>query len=360
MQSAYSGRFPIVASAGLVREAFAIDVVCGMPQTSRAMSLLKARQIAEYLLFRVIICVVRVLPLRLSVWLARGLGGFVHHVLPRKMTRYKVSSENIRTALGADTSDAEVDRIIHEMWVHLFRVIVEIAQLPNKVRLYNCADVIRFYNRELSVHALSQGRPVIFLSGHFGNWELANTTFGCFGYPTGVVARDLDNPWLHRWFERFRQHTGHRLISKNGGSDLMVQFLEAGGTLGLLGDQDAGRRGLFVDFFGKPASTFKSIALLAHEYDAIIAVAYARRLPDDFRNARWTQFELGCEAIFDPRDYGMNIEGLTQDYTKALEAAVRKAPEQYFWVHRRWKSVPGQRRKKKRAYRKVELQRAAG
>ncbi len=307
-----------------------------------------ARYLLEYVAFRLIVCLVRTLPNRAAVWLAKGLGGFVHYVLPRKMTRYKVAAENIRTAFGADLPEAEVSHTIHQMWVHLFRVIIEIAQLPSKVRLYNCADVIRFHNRELSVQALSQGRPVIFLSGHFGNWELANTTFGCFGYPTGVVARDLDNPWLHEWFERFRQHTGHRLISKKGGSDQMTQFLDQGGTLGLLGDQDAGRRGLFVEFFGKPASTFKSIALLARQYDALIAVAYARRLPDD-KNARWTQFEIGCEAVLDPRDYDMDVEGLTQDYTAALESAVRKAPEQYFWVHRRWKTVPGQKRARKRA-----------
>ncbi len=312
------------------------------------MSLIHVRQFAEYVAFRTIVCAVRALPLRPSIWLARGLAGFVFHVLPRRLTRHAVASDNIRTAFGDSLSEADVDRMIHEMWIHLFRVIIEIAQLPDKIRLYNCTDVIEFYQREQSVRALSCGRPVIFLSGHFGNWELANTTFGCFGFPTGVVARDLDNPWLHKWFERFRQHTGHRLISKNGGSELMTRFLEAGGNLGLLADQDAGRRGMFVDFFGKPASTFKSIALLAREYDAVIAVAYARRLPDDFQNARWVRFEIGCEQVLDPRDYGMDIERMTQDYTTALERVVRKSPEQYFWVHRRWKSRPGQRRARRK------------
>lgn len=324
-----------------------IDGVRAGHDTAVTMSLLKLRRVLEYVLFRCIICVVNALPWRASVWLAQGLAWVVFRVLPRKLTRYKVAAENIRTALGEDLPANEVNQMIHGMWLHLFRVVIEIAQLPNKIRLYNCTDVVQFSNRELSVQALSQGRPVIFLSGHFGNWELANAAFGCFGYPTGVVARDLDNPWLHKWFERFREHTGHRLISKSGGSELMTQFLEAGGNLGLLADQDAGRRGLFVEFFGKPASTFKSIALLARQYNALIAVAYARRLPDDFANARWTMFEIGCEAVLDPNDYDMDIESLTQDYTSALEAAVRKAPEQYFWVHRRWKSVPGQRRKKK-------------
>lgn len=310
---------------------------------------LRARHLAEYLLFRLIVCVVRALPHRATVMLARLLAAVVHRLLPRRLTRYSIAADNLRTAFGEDLPDSEVDRLVHGMWVHLFRMIFEIAQVSNKVRLYNSAEVVQFYNRELNVRALSQGRPVIFLSGHFGNWELANTTFGCFGYPTGVVARDLDNPWLHRWFEAFRQHTGHRMISKKGGSDKMVRFLEAGGCLGLAADQDAGRRGLFVDFFGKPASTFKSIALLAREHNALIAVAYARRLPDDFSNARWTQFEIGCEEVLDPAEYGTDIEQLTQDYTHALERAVRKAPEQYFWIHRRWKSRPGQKRRRKAA-----------
>ena len=130
----------------------------------------------------------------------------------------------------------------------------------------------------------------------------------------------------------------------------MVEFLERRGNLALLGDQDAGKKGLFVPFFGSDASTFKSIALLAIQYRAVICVGYARRLPDDFRSSRWVRYELGCEEIIDPLEHdGPDaIREITVRYTAALERIVRLAPEQYFWVHRRWKSRPKERRKRAR------------
>ena len=126
----------------------------------------------------------------------------------------------------------------------------------------------------------------------------------------------------------------------------MVEYLERRGNLALLGDQDAGKRGLFVPFFGQHASTFKSIALLALQHRAVIVVGYAIRLPDDFSNYRWVRFEQGCEAVLDSEDYqGPNaVRELTTDYTRALERAILRAPEQYFWVHRRWKSQPAERK----------------
>lgn len=270
-------------------------------------------------------------------------------LLPRKMTRYQVAEENIRRSLGDTVDHAAIDRLIRGMWIHLFRMVIEIIQLPRKLRLGNCGEVLVYRNRDESVGALCTGRPVIVLSGHFGNWELATTTFGHFGFPMGVVARDLDNPHLHDWFRRFRRHTGHELISKKGGGDLMVSFLENRGHLALLADQDAGPKGLFVDFFGCPASTFKSIALLAIQYRALICVGYAIRLPDDLQRSSWARFELGCEDVIDPLDYKSAdaLREITQRYTSALERVVRRAPEQYFWVHRRWKSEP--RRKRSRA-----------
>ena len=110
------------------------------------------------------------------------------------------------------------------------------------------------------------------------------------------------------------------------------------------------QKGVFVDFFGRPASTFKSIALLALQYDAIICVGYAIRLPDSSRRVR---YELGCEAVLDTRDFSdaNAIPELTQQYSSAIERAIRRAPEQYFWVHRRWKSQPVSKaeRQKRRA-----------
>jgi Kdo2-lipid IVA lauroyltransferase/acyltransferase len=308
----------------------------------------KWRYLLEYFVFRSVVCLIDALPTRVTVRLAEMLAFAVFRFLPRKMIRYEVARQNLKTAFGDRCSDKELDEIQQQMWVHLFRLITEIVQLPRKIRLYNCADVVQFRNRDESVKAMSCGRPVIVLSGHFGNWEMAVSAFGMFGFPMGVVARDLDNPYLHRWFMRFREHTGHRLLSKKGGGGDMVEYLERRGNLALLGDQDAGKRGLFVPFFGQPASTFKSIALLALQYRAVIVVGYAIRLPDDFSNSRWVRFEQGCEAVLDPDDYqGPDaVRELTADYTSALERAILRAPEQYFWVHRRWKSQPAERKTK--------------
>ena len=279
------------------------------------------------------------MPVSWARWFSDSLAWFVHRCLPRRLTRYHVAAENVRTALGAELSDTLVDQTILQMWQHLFRMVCEIIQLPRRFRLYNCSDSLEFYQRNECVQAVIAGRPVLFLGGHFGNWEISVNTFGHFGFPMGVVARDLDNPYLHNWFLRFRESSGNWMISKKGASTELVDTISRGGMASLLCDQDAGRKGVFVDFFGKPASTFKSIGLLAMQYDALVVVGGAYRLSDtDQRESRWCRFNLATEAILDARNYG-SVDELTQDFTSALENLIRRSPSQYFWVHRRWKTA---------------------
>lgn len=299
------------------------------------------RHWAEYLSFRTFVALIEALPREACDSLATGLAWMVHHLLPRRLTRYQVAHDNLRQALGAELSEREIDRLIGQMWEHLLRMIGEIVLLPRKLHVSKLTETIEFRNKAEVLRAFSSGRPVLLLSGHYGNWELAVSVFGLFGFPMGLVARDLDNPLLHRWFQRFRRGTGHVQIGKKGGSGEMVTQLERRGFLALLGDQDAGGSGLFVDFFGRPASTFKSVGLLALEYQALVCVGYARRLAGRTATG-FPRFELGCEEVIDPRDCasGDPLRELTQRYTSALERVIRRAPEQYFWVHRRWKSVP--------------------
>lgn len=333
------------------------------------MSLRTLRFWLEYLGFRTGVCLLQMLTARQTARVAAALAWVIVDVLPRKWTRYDVACQNIARAFGArDDGDSgscpdrlaaenhhasgltpeQIHEMIRGMWVHLFRLVAEIAQLPRVMTLTNCREVVVFRNRNVVLEAFCTGRPVLVLGGHFGNWEVSTATFGLFGMPMGIVGRGLDNPLLDAWFSRARQATGHRLIDKRGAAPEMVAMMEAGGNLGLLCDQDAGKRGLFVDFFGRPASTFKSIALMALQYNAIIVVGYGLRLPDDFVNSRWARFEIGCEDVIDPLtiDAKDPIREITQRFTSALERAVRRAPEQYFWIHRRWKSEPRQRVRK--------------
>ncbi|RLS51675.1 MAG: lipid A biosynthesis acyltransferase [Planctomycetota bacterium] len=303
----------------------------------------------EYLIFRLFACVIEVLSVRQSRAISQGVAWMVLHLLPRKMTRYRVAAENIRTALGRELPDAEVDRLIYGMWVHLVRLLIETIQLPRKLSLRNFRESVVFRDRAVAVQALCSGRPVFFLGGHFGSWELAASTFGMFGCPMGVVARKLDNPYLNKWFQASREQTGNKLYMKQGGFDGMIELAQAGGNLALLVDQDAGRRGVFVDFFGQPASTFKSIALMALEYKAILVVGYGIRLEDVPLDAPWARFEIGCEEVIDTQTIVARdeVREITQRFTTALERAIRRAPEQYFWVHRRWKTDPVTRQKSK-------------
>lgn len=308
-------------------------------RTTRARRL---RHLCEYAAFRVLVAVVRRTPVVMQRGLAWLIALLACRVLPRRITRYDVAFQNIRDSFGDEYSDNEVDGIIFRMWIHLVRLVCEVVQFPGRVRCENVFDVIEFRNKDAVVSAMCSGRPVILLSGHFGNWETSVATFGIFGFELGVVARTIDNPWLDRWFREFRESTGHRMIDRKGGGNEMQDRLENGRHVGLLADQDAGYRSVFVDFFGRPAATYKSIALLALRYDALIAVGYATRLPDSPHRNGWVRYELGCEAVLDPREMTSDdpVVELTQKYTTALEQAVRRTPDQYFWVHRRWKTKP--------------------
>ena len=305
----------------------------------------------QYAAVRVVTAVLASLSVRSTRVLAEALARVLMR-LPERTVRRGVAEANLRIAYP-EWSDAEITACVHAMYVHLGRMIAEMVQFPRRVTLENCREVMVFRNRRASVKALCSGRPVLVLGGHYGNWEASMMAFGMFGFPMGVVARQLKNPFLEAWLDRQRRRSGHRLYWKRGGYDGMLELLQAGGNLALLCDQDAGKRGVFADFFGRPASTFKSLALLALEHDALMVVGYGRRLPDDAA-CRWVRFEIGCEAVLDARDFADRrdaVDELTRQYTAALERAVRRSPEQYFWVHRRWKSEPRVRKARRTSQR---------
>ncbi len=306
------------------------------------MNLKAVRHVFEYLVFRGFACAIGMMNVRQINQLASFLATIMVDVLPRKVSRYTIAESNLKLAFGESLCDEGVRQHVLSMWKHLFRMVAEIVQTPRMLCLENSRESVIFRDRAQTIEALASGRPVIVLSGHFGNWEISTACFGIYGCPMGLIARAMDNPYLHQWFAEYREFLGHQQILKKGGFDDLIKVISKKGFVGLLADQDAGPRGLFVEFFGRPASTFKSIALLAKEYDALICVGYARRMSDDFVNHRWSRYEVGCNDVIDPREYQTAgaIKEMTQRFTSSLEQAIRMAPEQYFWVHRRWKHQP--------------------
>jgi KDO2-lipid IV(A) lauroyltransferase len=256
-----------------------------------------------------------------------------------------VGMENLQSAFGDRYTEAERDAIVRGVYRHFCMMMVEILHIPRKLHLTTWRERITLVGHEKVVDRLLRGGPVIMLTGHFGNWEMAGYLFGVFGFPPNSVAQALDNPYLDRFLRSFRERTGQKLIPKTGGYDQMLDVLKRGGVLSFLADQDAGQNGLYVDFFGRPASTHKAIALLAIEHNAPVVVGYARRVGPGFR------YEVGCPEIIEPSEWtgtADDVRLLTQRYTSALEQIIRRDPEQYLWLHRRWKHQPRKRRRERR------------
>lgn len=293
-----------------------------------------------YLLVRLLISVVQALRIETCQVGARLLAMLFSNVLN---VRGQVTAENLRQAYP-DLEPEERERLALAMWEHLFLMVTEIAHARRKIHITNWHQYIRFQGGRRTAQILLEDRPTIVVSGHYGNFELAGYFLGLFGFATYTIARPLDNPYLDRFLNRFRATTGQYVLPTDGSGKRISLLLQRGVVLGLLGDQHALRQACWVKFFGRPASAHKAVAVFSHTADAPLLVTGARRLD------RPLHYETILEAVADPRDpefASMSIKDLTQWYTDHLQAIINRAPEQYWWLHRRWKGEPAQRRRLK-------------
>jgi KDO2-lipid IV(A) lauroyltransferase len=291
-----------------------------------------------YVLVRGAIAVVQALPLS---WCERG-AEIIATLFGRVLRlRGHVVDKNLRIAFPGMTAE-ERDAVTWQMWRHLILMIAEIAQTPRKVHETNWKEHSDIVNQEQFVRTLLSGRPLVLISGHFGNFELGGYLMGLFGFPTYTVARALDNRFLDRFVNDFRGRTGQYMLPKKGSGADIQRILENNGILTLLGDQAAGQRQCWVNFFGKPASTHKAVSVFSLGNKAPTMVSYARRV------GKPLHYEVGPVAICDPAEPGFEygtVPLLAQWYTDHLEKLVRESPDQYWWLHRRWKGEPGVRKK---------------
>lgn len=289
---------------------------------------------------RVAICVVQALPRRLCERWARGLSGLLANVLRIRRT---VVRDNIRLAFP-DMPAAGRRQMAREMWEHLLLMVVEIAHANRVIHKTTWRKHLRIHGMEEIVRTLWLDRPKVILSGHYGNFELAAYLFGLFGLRIFSVARELDNPLLDQFVTRFRESRGQRMLPKKGSAPDVAQVLDENGAIGLLGDQAAGPRGCWVEFFGRPASVHKAIGVFALSASAPVMVCSATRRRGLF------DYDLRVEGIADPASGSPetgDLTSLSQWYTSLLEGAVRREPAQYWWVHRRWRGKPGKAKKAK-------------
>jgi len=304
--------------------------------------LLKLRHLLEYLVARVFVCALQTLRPETCLSLARALGWLCGDVLK---VRAATVDENLRLAFPDWTEDRR-RKVRRRMWTHLFLFAAEVTQAPRRIRITNYRDFIDFQNRDVFGNTMFDKRGVIFVTAHFGVFEMLGYNSGLTGFPTYSVARTLDNPYLEAFIGRFRGATGQHLIPKEGGSERMMQVLGSGGIVGILADQYAGSKGCWVDFFGRPASAHKAVALLSLGNDIPLVVVSCKRTDGPMR---FTQY---AHAVFDPRTAPpemQNVKAVTQWFTSEFEKFIRETPDQYWWLHRRWRDKREKKKKKTEA-----------
>lgn len=283
---------------------------------------------------RLVSMVFQMFPIDLNLRTARMMGAIWYRIMPRHRER---AFEHLRLAYGTRLSQRQMDKMALESMQQMTMMAIETLFTPRLITEWTWPRHIRLKGLAQALDVLVSQRGAILVTGHYGNWELLGYTLATFGFPLVAVMRPLDNPYLNAHVMDVRARRGLRLLYKKGASQSASEVLSSGGLLGFIADQNAGHKGQFVDFFGKKASTYKSIALLAIEHQVPIIVGYARRLSGRF------EYEVGCNRVIRPEEWAGrkdDMAWITQEYTRAIEEFIREAPEQYLWIHRRWKSRP--------------------
>ncbi len=256
----------------------------------------------------------------------------------RDSRRRDRTAGNIRRSLPHLNND-EVQELTRLSMRHLLQLfIVEVQMTPRLITPTTWQNHVTFGHLGRAIEILSSPKPSIFITGHCGNFELLGFTLATAGFPLTALARPLDLPRINDYVMGIREHRGMSIMTKFGAMEQLPKLLEDGKRIAFIADQNAGDKGMFVPFFGRLASAYKSIGLLAMRFNTPIICGLARRvMPNQFH------YQINVEHIIEPEDWANQPDPLyyiTARYTKAIEDMVRRAPDQYFWIHRRWKSRP--------------------
>jgi len=215
-------------------------------------------------------------------------------------------------------------------------MLADFAYFP-RIHRENVESLIIYDGFEAYAEARAEGNGVLYLTAHFGNWELSSFAHGIYGHPVSFIVRELDNPLVDRLINRYREMGGGRAIEKRDAARAVLRTFRQGGGVGILCDQNMlPAEGVFVDFFGIPACTTTAPARFARKSGAAIILGLAvwdeklKKYRLRFERIRWIRREDPDEEIL------VN----TQNFVRLLESYVRRYPEQWLWVHRRWKTRP--------------------
>ena len=289
--------------------------------------------LAVYLCVRLFFFVIRSLPITICWTLARAFAYIAAHVVG---FRRQLIDENIQYAFP-DWSPRKRLQIALGMWEHIFLMLVEFLHAPRKITKSTYSHYVKPSPEEERLFVELQERPTILLSGHMGNFEVAGYLSGLRGFSTHAISTPFRNAFLDRYFARIHAAQGQQIIPSRRVALQVGHLLETGQCVAMLADQHGGRRGIWIEFLGRPASYHKGPAIMSLTSGAPIVVAFTRRLDKPLH------FETVVLGVFDPTNCDRSMRdarAITEWYNGLLEEMVRQCPDQYWWVHRRWKKPP--------------------
>lgn len=317
---------------------------------------------AAYAAMRAAAAAVNIAGAEPSMRFLRAAGG-AYASLPINRRRLNRAIENISWCFPEWEQDLVRDYAV-EAYRHLFCLAAELVLSPRLLNEDGFARHVELGRLKRGLLALSSDRPCILITGHCGNWELLGATLAMLGFPMHALYRPLDLSALDSWLQTTRLRQGIHLVDKFRAAETLPPLLEQRKPLGFIADQNAGNRGLYVPFFNRLASTYKTIGLLAIRFNAVVICGHAQRLSGltartaamnpatppshEARESQSFRYRVDVVDLFGPEDWSGRPDPLfyiTARYRRAIEQMIRRAPEQCLWMHRYWKTRPPHERR---------------
>ena len=289
------------------------------------------RKKVEYIFIRLLYEVLRIIPLKISETLAVFLALILQYVI---RYRREVIQNNLKNAMP-ELSTKEKKVIIRQVYKNFFMLWIEFLQGGRLSKKY-IEKNITAHNWEIVEQAIKEGKGIIFISGHLGNYEWLGHYFALTIGNIYAIQKRIKNPYVNDFIVKIREKHGLKLIYNDNAIKNSLSVLKNSKFLGIVGDQDFGRRGIFVNFFNIPASTAMGPAVLHLRTGAAMIMCMTIR-------KSLGKFDFYFEQIPDVKSQEMcdqNIQLLTQAHTNILEKYIRRFPGQWLWSHRRWRTRP--------------------
>ena len=294
----------------------------------------KIQNKAELLAVRSLLGAIGALPLETSMRFGKSFGKTLAKRFPKLQ---KTARRNLEIAMPELSSD-EKEKIIHGTFESLGRHLGFVSHFK-KFKHEDIHKLVEVVGKEENFDkAYASGNGVLFFTGHFGSWEVFNLLPPAFGFGMNILVRRIDNPLVESFVDTMRTRFGSVTLDKTKSARTMFRVLRKGNLLGILADLNVQEKeGVFVDFFGVPASTTTSIAKLALATNAAVLPAFAVWEKSKQKYVVYLEPSVEYEKT---EDADNDILVLTQKITDVVEKYVRKYPEQWLWIHKRWNTRP--------------------